>query len=180
MWWSDEASNFEGWILISETIFRWISPKVGEFTSSASHNTSQLKNAAGQMATAKPQLPGRLNEIKSDPADQEEWTSVALVQQDSDLDTSRVFFPGCQCGFSWSFHCRSGPSRRLVRPTGQETIWSQRLLSLRSLRILGNILEVKMWHTYTCNTRTYELGWYMVTYGDISQFQYEPGMIWEL
>ena len=28
-----------------------------------------------QMATAKPQLPGRLNEIKSDPADQEVWNS---------------------------------------------------------------------------------------------------------
>lgn len=28
-----------------------------------------------QMATAKPQLPGRLNEIKSDPADQEVWSS---------------------------------------------------------------------------------------------------------
>lgn len=43
------------------------------------------------MATAKPQLPGRLNEIKSDPADQEEWTSVALVQQpDSDMSYLKI------------------------------------------------------------------------------------------
>lgn len=65
------------------------------FHSSAWHNTSQLKNistsSAGQMATAKPQLPGRLNEIKSDPADQEEWTSVALVQQpDSDMSYLKI------------------------------------------------------------------------------------------
>ena len=36
-----------------------------------------------------------------------------------------------------------------ARQTYRTAFWSQRLLSLRSLKILGNILEVKMWHTYT-------------------------------
>ena len=79
------------------------------------------------MATAKPQLPGRLNEIKSDPADQEEWTSVALVltiwfgnvifwrlihqkksskfpSEDSDLGTTRFFFWYLNINGFFDFH----------------------------------------------------------------------------